>query len=96
MTGRTYFYAYWLMVSPSDSSKMIKCIRGPKDNIVELNTEVQRMWSGHYEVISLPTRDPNRAKGIISDKLAQSEGSLANALGRASWKGPKRVDLRAT
>lgn len=86
--AKEYYYAYWMMVSPSDSSKLIKCIRGPKDNISDLNAEIQHIYSGHYEIITLPYRDPQRAKGIITDKMAQSNG-LDDALGKVSWKPPR-------
>lgn len=87
---QTFWYAFWLMTDER-TGKVLKCIRGPKDNLPELNDEVRRMWSGHFEIIELPYRDPQRAKGIIADKLAQSEG-LGNALGKTNWKIPKNAE----
>ena len=88
---RKYWYAWWLMPNPKDATQILKCIRGPKDDLPSLNDEVRRVWSGHFDVEELETRDPQRAKGILSDKIAQKEGSLNNALGRVSWTSPKKV-----
>lgn len=88
--GQLFWFAYWLMPDPHHPDKVIKCIRGPKEDLPALNDEVSRIWQGHFEVVQLNTRDPDKAKGIIADKLASTEG-LNNALGRVSWKTPKRV-----
>ena len=84
--GKLYYYAWWL----GNDGRVY--VRGPKDNLSELNATVARVWHGHYEVEELRTYNVNKAKAIIRDVVSQKQGSLTQAMqnyGKMKLEGEK-------
>ena len=83
-----HWWAWWVRHNPV-SGNLEKFIRGPKSDLGELNSEVQQMWQGPYEVEQLDTRDPARARSILNDRMALSEGNIDIAIRRFKHRRPE-------
>lgn len=87
--AQKYFFAYWVQTHPDFPEKIIKCVRGPETDQTELLNKVSNIWHGHYEVAEINTRDANKVRTILNDRLTQMAQDLGIALKRFSWTTPR-------
>jgi len=76
-----YFYAWWTMWDEK-KGRLVNCIRGPKDSRESMIDEVARIYNGTVNYEELDTRDLNKAKGMLRDKIAMSSHDALKAMER--------------